>query len=71
MPSTVDHLMTVDDENESALLLKQRPLTQHGKASGTPPHPHLLFVRCSLSLLVMFIALALKFIDNDVLPFSD
>jgi hypothetical protein len=31
--TNVDHLMTVDDENESALLLKQRPLTQHGEVS--------------------------------------
>ncbi|CRK93957.1 CLUMA_CG007483, isoform B [Clunio marinus] len=29
LPVTIDHLMTVDEENESALLLKQRPLTQH------------------------------------------
>lgn len=37
LPGTIDHLMTVDDENENALLLKQRP---HGKVS-----------RCVLSFL--------------------
>ena len=28
---TVENLLNPDDENESTLLLKQRPLNQHGK----------------------------------------
>lgn len=28
---TLDNLQNPDDENESTLLLKQRPLSQHGK----------------------------------------
>ena len=28
---TIENLLNPDDENESTLLLKQRPLSQHGK----------------------------------------